>query len=110
MRGNWSVAGGLLVLSGCMASGVQFAGNRQLAVADSDGVEVGVRPPEGAHQLGRASVECSPLAPDRELAGARASNLSCSVGFLHSALREGAAEAGGSFLQQPECRQKQSAS
>ncbi|MEO8183569.1 MAG: hypothetical protein ABI895_32455 [Deltaproteobacteria bacterium] len=109
MRGNWSVAGGLLVLSGCMASGVRFAGSRQTAVATPDGVAVGVRPPAGARQLGRASVECAPLAPDEDVQGVRLSDLSCSARFLRSALREGAADAGGTFLQEPECRDKRSA-
>jgi hypothetical protein len=108
MHGNWSVAGGLLVLSGCMASGVHFAGSRQPALAGPDGVEVGVRPPQGARRLGRASVECTPLGVDQDVESARLSDLSCSAKFLRSALREGAADAGGTFLQEPECQQKRS--
>jgi hypothetical protein len=91
-----------------MASGVQFAGSRRPAVATPDGLEVGVTPPEGARRLGRASVECKPLASDDEVSGARLSDLSCSANFLRSALREGAADAGGTFLQEPECEEKRS--
>ena len=96
------------MLSGCMASGVHFAGSRQPAVATPDGLEVGVTPRGGARRLGRASVECKPLASDDEVSGARLSDLSCSANFLRSALREGAAEAGGTFLQEPECQEKRS--
>jgi len=110
MRGNWSVAGGLLALAGCMASGgVQFAGSRQPAVATADGVEVGLRPPDGARRLGRARVECTPIESDQGVVGVRLSDLSCSVNFLRSALLEGAADAGGSFLQVPECREERNA-
>lgn len=106
MHGTWSVAAGLLVLSGCMASGVQFAGSRQPAVASPDGVQVGVRPPQGASRLGRSSVECTPLAFEEDVADVRLSDLSCSASLLRAALLEGAADVGGTFLQEPKCQQK----
>ena len=111
MSGNWVIGGAAIaavVLAGCMASGVHFAGNRQSPVATADGVEVGAHPPPELHRLGELSVECSPLAPDDNVDGARASDLSCSSEFLRSALREAAADAGGTFVLAPECRVKRS--
>jgi hypothetical protein len=109
MLGNWVVGVGALgavAFTGCMASGVQFAGSPQPPVATPDGVQLALHPPAELRRLGRVSVECSPLGPDDDVEGMRASDLSCSSEFLRSALREAAAEAGGSFLVEPECRDR----
>jgi hypothetical protein len=109
MLGNWIIdvaAIGAVALTGCMASGVHFAGTRQAAVATADAVEVGAHAPPELRRLGGLSVECSPLAPDDEVEDVRASDLSCSPAFLHSALREAAAAAGGTFLVLPECEDR----
>jgi len=109
MLGNWIIgvrAIGALALTGCMASGVHFAGTPQPPVATADAVEVGAHAPPELHRLGGLSVECSPLAPDEDVAGVRASDLSCSSEFLRAALREAAAAAGGTFLLVPECDDK----
>jgi hypothetical protein len=109
MQGKWVEVGaalGAVALAGCMGSGVQFSGSRQPAVTPAEGIEVGAHPPPGLERRGDVSAECKSLDPDAEVKGARASDLGCSVGLLHAALREGAAEAGGSFLTQPECEQK----
>jgi hypothetical protein len=111
MLGNWVVGVGALgavALTGCLASGVHFAGSPQPPVVTPDGVQLAAHPPAELRRLGRVSVECSPLAPDDDVEGVRASDLSCSSEFLRSALREAAAEAGGSFLVEPECRDKRS--
>ncbi len=97
-----------LVFSGCMASGAQFSGTRQPARVSAGGLQLGERAPAGLEQLGSASAECSALAPDAELEGVRYSELSCSRVLLELALREAAAEAGGSFLTTPECEEKRS--
>lgn len=109
MHRKWIEGGaalGALALAGCMGSGVQFSGSRQPAVATAESVEVGAHPPAGLERLGEVSAECKSLDPDAEVKDARASDLGCSAELLHAALREGAAESGGSFLTQPECEQK----
>jgi hypothetical protein len=106
----WLVAAGLAPLWGCMASGVQFAGSRQPPLVEAMGVRVGLQPPEGMLELGRAKVECTPLDPEADFARARLSDLSCSQQLLHSALREAAARAGGTFASVPECEEKRSGS
>jgi len=111
MQGKWvevAAALGAFALAGCMGSGVQFSGSRQPAVTQAEGVEVGAHPPQGLERRGEVSAECNSLAADADVKNARASDLGCSVGLLHAALREGAAESGGSFLTQPECEEKRS--
>jgi hypothetical protein len=89
-----------------MGSGVQFSGSRQPVVMQAQRVEVGAHPPQGLERLGEVSAECKSLDPDADVKDARASDLGCSAGLLHAALREGAAESGGSFLTQPACEEK----
>src|SRR5262245_32852683 len=114
MLRNWIAGGivvaGLLPLPGCMASGAHYQGSRQPAVVSAAGVQVGQRPPDGTRRLGRSSAECRPLEADEELDGVRLSDLACSRALLHSALREAAAQAGGSFSSAPECDEKRSGS
>jgi hypothetical protein len=109
MQGKWvevAAALGALALAGCMGSGVQFSGSRQPAVTQAESIELGAHPPGGLARLGDVNAECSSPEPDADVKDARASDLGCSAGLLHAALREGAAEAGGSFLTQPECEEK----
>lgn len=108
MQGKWvevAAALGAVALAGCMGSGVQFSGSRQPSVTP-ESVEVGAHPPPGLERRGDVSAECNSLDPDSDVKNARASDLGCSLGLLQAALREGAADAGGSFLTQPQCEQK----
>jgi hypothetical protein len=109
MQGKWVEVGALLgafALAGCMGSGVQFSGSQQPAVTQAESIEVGAHPPPGLERLGDVSAECQSLAADADVKDARASDLGCSARLLDAALREGAAESGGSFLTQPECEEK----
>jgi hypothetical protein len=109
MQGKWvevAVALGACALAGCAGGGVQFSGSRQPAVTQAEGIEVGAHPPDGLERLGDVSAECKSLDPDAEVKDARASDLGCSASLLQAALREGAAEAGGSFLTQPACEEE----
>lgn len=109
MQGKWLEVGaalGAFALAGCMGSGVQFSGSRQPAVTQPESIEVGAHPPPGLERRGDVSAECKSLDPDADVKNARASDLGCSVGLLHAALREGAAESGGTFLTQPACEEK----
>jgi hypothetical protein len=108
MRRCWFLGATALVLAGCLGSGAQFAGKRQPARVSAGEVQLGERAPEGLQQLGDASAECSPLAPDAEIDDVRYSDLSCSQALLGLALREVAADAGGSFLTTPQCEEKHS--
>lgn len=104
----WFLGATALVLAGCMASGARFSGTRQPARVSAAGLQIGEHPPRGLKHLGGASAECSPLPPDSELDGVRYSDLSCSRALLDLALREAAAEAGGSFLTTPRCEDRRS--
>jgi hypothetical protein len=109
MQCKWvevAAALGACALAGCMGGGVQFSGSRQPAVTLAEGIEVGARPPQGLQRLGEVNAECNSLDPGDEVKDARASDLDCSTGLLQAALREAAAESGGSFLTQPECEEK----
>jgi hypothetical protein len=108
MQRAWVLGVAGLVLAGCMASGAQFSGTRQPARVSAAGLQLGERAPAGLEQLGSTSAECAPLEPDAELDGVRYSDLSCSRPLLELALREAAAEAGGSFLTHPRCEEKRS--
>lgn len=108
MQRCWFLGATALVLAGCAASGAQFAGSRQPARVSAGGLELGERAPAGLQHLGGATAECSPLAPDAEIDGVRYSDLSCSRALLGLALREAAAEAGGSFMTAPQCEEKHS--
>lgn len=108
MQRSWLVGATALVLQGCMASGAQFSGTRQPARVSAAGVQLGERAPQGLKQLGEASAECSALDPDAEIDGVRYSELGCSRVLLELALREAAADAGGSFLTTPQCEEERS--
>ena len=109
MQGKWvEVAAALAAcaLADCMGSGVQFSGSRQPALTRAESIEVGAHPPPGLERRGEVSAACETLDPDEDVKDARASDLACSTELLQAALREGAAESGGSFLTQPECEAK----
>jgi hypothetical protein len=95
-------------LSGCAAAGVHFAGSSEPRLVAPAQLASGERPPEGQRQLGRASVECNPISGEKTFESARFSDLACSVPLLRAALREAAADEGGSFFTEPECRARQS--
>jgi hypothetical protein len=108
MRCNWvaGVVWGAVGVCGCSASGVHYAGSRQAGVVSAAQIDSAERAPSGLKRLGELSAECHPGDPAEALDSARLSELSCSPSLLHAALREAAAEAGGSFVTLPECRQK----
>jgi hypothetical protein len=95
-------------LSGCAAGGVHFAGSSGPRLVAPAQLASGERPPEGQRWLGHASVECSPLSGETAFESARFSDLACSVPLLRAALREAAADAGGTFFTEPECRARPS--
>ena len=111
MRCNWvaGVVWGTVGVCGCSASGVHFAGSRQEGVVSAAQIDSAARPPSELKRLGKLSVECHPGDPADQLDSLRLSDLSCSRELLQAALREAAAEAGGSFLTLPECRQSHEA-
>ncbi|HKO90685.1 MAG TPA: hypothetical protein VJU61_06015 [Polyangiaceae bacterium] len=98
----WGVVG----VCGCSASGVHYAGSRQAAVVSALQIDSAERAPGSLKRLGKVSVECHPGDPEERLDSLRLSDLSCSPALLQAALREAAAEAGGSFLTSPECQQQ----
>jgi hypothetical protein len=108
MRCNWvaGVVWGAVGVCGCSASGVHFAGSRQAAVVSAAQVDSAEQAPGGLERLGKLSVECHPGDPAEQPDSLRLSDLSCSPSLLRAALREAAADAGGSFLTLPECRQQ----
>lgn len=108
MQRGWFLGATALVLAGCMASGAQFSGTREPPRVSAAGLQLGERAPRGLEQLGDVRAECSPLAPDAEIDDVRYSDLSCSRALLDLALREAAADAGGSFLTLPQCEEKHS--
>jgi len=95
-------------LSGCAAGGVHFAGTAEPRLMAPAQLASGEQIPNGQRRLGRASVECNPIATEAPFTSARFSDLACSVPLLQAALREAAAEAGASFFTNPECRARQS--
>jgi hypothetical protein len=99
--------GGALLVSGCTAAAVQFSGSREPKVAEPAQIASGAHATEGQRRLGRLNAECSPVPPGELPANARFSDLDCSAALLRAALREGAADAGGSFLTEPECRSEE---
>lgn len=108
MQRCWFLGATALVLAGCMASGAQFSGTRQPARVSAAGLQLGEQAPRGLEQLGGVSAECTPLAPDAEIDDVRYSDLSCSRALLDLALRETAADAGGSFMTTPSCEEEHS--
>lgn len=108
MQRCWFLGAIALVLAGCMGSGAQFSGSRQPQRVSAAGLRLGERAPGGLERLGEVSAECSPLEPDAEIDDVRYSDLSCSRALLELALREAAAEAGGSFSTTPDCEEKHS--
>jgi hypothetical protein len=95
-------------LSGCAAGGAHFSGSAEPKLMTPAQLASGEHAPAGQRRLGRTSAECSPVAGDAAFESARLSDLACSVPLLRAALREAAAEAGGSFFTEPECRARQS--
>jgi hypothetical protein len=96
-----------MLVSGCTAAAVQFSGSREPKLAEPAQIASGEHAPEGQRRLGRLDAECSPLPPGELPANARFSDLDCSAALLRAALREGAADAGGSFLTEPDCRSEE---
>jgi hypothetical protein len=107
MRCNWvaGVVWGAVGVCGCSASGVHFAGSRQAGVVSAAQIDSAERAPSELKRLGKLSVECHPGDPADPFDSLRLSDLSCSRELLQAALRQAAADAGGSFLTLPECRQ-----
>jgi len=112
MRCNWvaGVVWGAVGLCGCSASGVRYAGSRQAGVVSAAQIASAERAPSGLKRLGKLSVECHPGDPAEALDSVLLSDLSCSPSLLQAALRQAAAEAGGSFLTVPECHERRTGS
>jgi hypothetical protein len=97
---------GLLILpafAACGAGAVHYSGDDQRALLDPEQLGSGDEAPAGLHRLGHVSAGCKLADVSAGFEGVRSSDLACSPAFLRAALRERAAQAGGTFLVDAEC-------
>jgi hypothetical protein len=88
----------LPVFIACAAGGVQYSGTTQRKVLDPGRLGSGDKGPPGLRRLGQLTAGCR-LADVRDgLDGVALSDVGCSTELLSAALRERAADAGGTFL------------
>lgn len=82
----------------CGAAGVTFDGTARSRWLEPRDVAIADVPPQGHERLGKVAAQCAPLDTEGALRDARFSDLACSPGLLVAALRDRAAEVGGSVL------------
>lgn len=97
----------LPAFAACAANGLSYSGATQRRVLDPARLGSGDEAPPGQHRLGRLSAKCTLADAEDGLDGVVLSDVACSTAFLQGALRERAANAGGTFLVDFRCEPAQ---
>lgn len=87
----------------CGASGIHFDGTASSRLLEPRDLAVSDLPPAGHEKIGEIGAECARAKPAGQLERERLSDLSCSRDLLLAALRERAAEVGGTALVALDC-------
>lgn len=105
-RPYWARIAGLLILpafAACGAGAVSYSGSTQRALLEPAQLGSGDEAPAGLQRLGHVSAGCQLADASGGFEGVRASDLACSPAFLRAAVRQRAAQSGGTFLVDAEC-------
>jgi len=105
-RPFWARIAGLLILpalAACGAGAVSYSGSSQRALLEPALLGSGDAAPAGLQRLGHVSAGCTLADASAGFEGVRSSDLACSPAFLLAAVRQRAANAGGTFLVDSEC-------
>jgi hypothetical protein len=87
----------------CASGGVSYTGESQRKLLDPGQLQSGDEAPPGLRRLGHLAAHCRLADASAGLDGVASSDVGCSTALLSAALRERAAEAGGTFLVDHRC-------
>jgi hypothetical protein len=103
IRMRRALLAGLPAFVACASSGVSYSGESQRKLLDPGRLASGDEGPAGQRRLGHLSAGCKLADARSGLDGVLLSDVACSTGLLQAALRERAADAGGTFLVDLRC-------